>query len=196
MYCLHQSEEHAYDIRGWRYSFVPSLNLEIIGPILFEKICNDRGSSSLVCPMDPKMALYVNVVAVWIGFGGCSLAATIYPQRFIFAGALNWGMAVVNGLMGHIVTSIITKSYNPGVLQSLLMVPLGVYVITKSGRPWLCILNGILAHVALIAGVNMVLRLGTNEAFTMTILMLAASLLLPLVISNHVTSYNTLHKSK
>ena len=103
---------------------------------------------------------------------------------------------VVNGLLGHIVTSIITKSYNPGVLQSLLMVPLGVYVITKSGRPWLCILNGILAHVALIAGVNMVIRLGTNEAFTMTILMLAASLFLPLAISNRVASYNTLHKSK
>ena len=30
MYCLHQSEEHAYDLRGWRYSFVPALN---VGPI-------------------------------------------------------------------------------------------------------------------------------------------------------------------
>ena len=26
MYCLHQSEEHAYDVRGWRYAFVPAMN--------------------------------------------------------------------------------------------------------------------------------------------------------------------------
>ena len=54
-------EEHAYDLRGWRYSFVPSLNY---GPIakIFEEVCTGR--SAITCPLDPKGTLYVNVVFV------------------------------------------------------------------------------------------------------------------------------------
>jgi hypothetical protein len=25
-YLIHQTEEHAYDLRGWRYAFVPNFN--------------------------------------------------------------------------------------------------------------------------------------------------------------------------
>lgn len=51
MYCLHQSEEHAYDLRGWRYSFVPSFNT---GPlsVMFEETCAKVETS---CPLDPKV---------------------------------------------------------------------------------------------------------------------------------------------
>ena len=38
MYLFHQSEEHAYDLRGWRYAFVPYMN-EGFGKVLFASVC-------------------------------------------------------------------------------------------------------------------------------------------------------------
>ena len=196
-YCLHQSEEHAYDLRGWRYSFVPSLN---DGPIseLFAQACHDfyesSGSGSGIstatgvvsCPLDPKITLWVNTILVWGGFGGCMVFAEIWPSRFLFSGSLNWGTAVVNGLFGHVLPAILTNSYNPGVVQSICMVPLGIKIILASGRPLLCLANGVICHLFLILGVNIVFRFRTNETITMSILMFLVALPIPLAISNAV----------
>lgn len=184
MYCFHQSEEHAYDVRGWRYAFVPSLNF---GPIreIFRDICPEGDAS---CPLDPKITFYVNTVLIWIGFGGCMVAAFFAPNRFLFAGSLNWGTAIVNGIGGHFLPAIASSSYNPGVIQSALMVPLGIHVIRKSGRPWLCIANGIFLHVALIVSVKVVFQFHTNEALTMSICMIISGLVVPLAVSNYLGS--------
>ena len=118
------------------------------------------------------------------------IAATLYPRRFLFVSPLNWGMAVVNGFAGHILPAVLTSSYNPGAFQSLFMVPLGIYIIRKSDRPWLCIANGILMHLILVMSVNIIFRFHTDEAFTMSAMMVFASLVLPLAIANYVSTLN------
>jgi len=188
-YCLHQSEEHAYDLRGWRYAFVPSLNL---GPIstIFAETCAGA-EDPLGCPLDPKVTLCVNVVLIWIGFGGCMVAATLDPKRFLLSGSLNWGTAVVNGALGHVLPAVLTRSYNPGVVQSLFMVPLGMHRIFASGRPLLCLANGILNHAALILGLKAVFFFGLDETAAMTIAMLAACPVATLAISSHASQHDS-----
>lgn len=197
-YCLHQTEEHAYDLRGWRYSFVPSLNH---GPIsdMYQEACKEFNANADIamgngvvvsCPLDPKITLWVNTILIWIGFGGCMVVAEIWPKYYLLSGSLNWGTAVVNGIGGHILPAILTKSYNPGVVQSIFMVPLGIRRILASGRPGLCLVNGVISHLALVVGINIVFRFQTNETMTMSILMLIAALAVPLGISNVVSKRN------
>mmetsp|Transcript_8844 Transcript_8844/g.21612 ORF Transcript_8844/g.21612 Transcript_8844/m.21612 type:complete len:273 (-) Transcript_8844:316-1134(-) len=192
-YCLHQSEEHAYDLRGWRFSFVPALN---DGPIseMYADLCrefNEGAQASangvVSCPLDPKITLWVNTILIWGGFGGCMVVAEIWPSRFVFSGSLNWGTAVVNGIGGHILPAILTSSYNPGVVQSLCMVPLGITLILASGRPFLCLFNGILSHLALAMGINIIFRFRTDETMTMSVIMWIVALVVPLFISNQVS---------
>lgn len=180
MYCLHQSEEHAYDVRGWRYAFVPAMN-QGIGSTLFGAACN---GGDVNCPLDPKLTLWVNTVAIWGGFGGCMIAATIDADRFLFASTLNWGTAVVNGFGGHLLQVVLSGSYNPGSVQSAVMVPLGLYIIFHSQRPKLCLVYGLVFHIlAFGVGINLVLRAGFPETPTTIAMNLLASLVLPLAIS-------------
>ena len=179
MYLLHQSEEHAYDFRGWRYAFVPSLN-EGVGKLLFSSVC---AKGLAACPVDPKMALYINTVMVWMGFGGCMLASHA-SQRFYLAGSLCWGTAIVNGLFGHILPAVLGFAYNPGLVQSLVMVPLGVFIVRASSRPWLCLANGFGAHVlALGVGINLMYRAQLPEAATTIVFNALGGLALPLALS-------------
>jgi hypothetical protein len=178
MYFWHQVEEHAYDFRGWRYAFVPYMN-EGLGKVLFHGACDPGHSSS--CPIDPKMTLYINTTMIWVGFGACNLAGHLYPERCILAGSLCWGTATVNGLGGHIIPALATMSYNPGVVQSMVMVPLGIFVIRACGRPGLCIASGVAAHIiAFGMGLNLVLRAHMPEVATTIVFNLLAGLVLPL----------------
>ena len=184
MYGFHQSEEHAFDFRGWRYSFVPYMN-EGFGKILFGAACGPDGAHN--CPLDPAMTTWINVMLIWVGFGGCMAFATAYPERFLFAGMLNWGVAVINGLGGHLLQVVLTQSYNPGCVQSALMVPLGLYIIVGSQRPVLCLGVGVLVHViGFGVGINLVLRAGLPEVPTVIAMSAAVGLGLPLAVSNLV----------
>ena len=152
-------------------------------------IITDTTDSVVSCPLDPKITLYVNTILIWIGFGGCMVVAEFFPgDRFWFSAYLNWGMAVVNGIGGHIGPALLTKTYNPGVVQSAFMVPLGIRLVLESGRPLLCLLYGVFSHVVLAIGINIVFRLHTNEAVTMSVLMLVPALVVPLGISGLVYS--------
>ena len=67
------------------------------------------------------------------------------------------------------------------------MVALGAYIIRASGRPALCLLSGLLAHVvAFGAGINLVHRAKLPEAPVTIIFNLLAGLALPLAIASHV----------
>lgn len=177
---LHQAEEHAYDFRGWRYAFVPHMN-DGLGAILFGSACAASDGS---CPLDPKMALYINTILIWVGFSGCMAAAHLHPERFLLAGSLSWGTATVNGLGGHILPAVASLSYNPGFVQSMVMVPLGIAIVRTSGRPWLCIANGVAAHViAFGMGLNLVLRAHLPEAPTTIVFNALGGLALPLGLS-------------
>ena len=207
MYLFHQSEEHAYDFRGWRYAFVPHLNAGI-GKTLFSSLCTDGQAA---CPVDPKVGLYINTIMIWVGFAGCMLAAHVYPERFLLAGSLCWGTAVVNGLGGHVLPAVVglvthsrelvqalvfvpalravlpallSQIYNPGLVQSLVMVPLGIVIIRASGKPWLCVANGLGAHViGLGVGINVMYRAHLPEAPATIFFNLLGGLVFPLSIS-------------
>ena len=58
---------------------VPALN-QGFGKQLFGDACPPGVVS---CPLDPKMTLIINTVAIWVGFGGCMVFATLYPDRFL-----------------------------------------------------------------------------------------------------------------
>ena len=180
MYLFHQTEEHAYDFRGWRYAFVPHLN-DGIDKALFSGVC-DPGMPS--CPVDPKMALYINTIMIWVGFAGCMLAAHVNRERFLLGASLSWGTAVVNGLGGHVLPAVASLQYNPGLVQSLVMVPLGIFIIRASGRPWLCIASGFGAHVlAFGVGINLMYRAHLPEDATTIFFNLLGGLALPLGLS-------------
>ena len=84
-YCWHQTEEHAYDLRGWRYAFVPNFN-HGLGAFLFKE-CDKLGHFS--CPLDPTLALHVNVFVVWVGFVATMLLAHYLGGPYAFAGLRN-----------------------------------------------------------------------------------------------------------
>jgi len=67
------------------------------------------------------------------------------------------------------------------------MVPIGINLFLVSGRPFLCIFNGIVSHLALAVGINIVFHFQTDEAMTTSILMWIVALVVPLSISDHVS---------
>ena len=82
---------------------------------------------------------------------------------------------------------VLTQSYNPGAVQSAIMVPLGVYIILGSQRPLLCLGVGVLFHVIGFGiGINLVIRLGFPEVPTIVTLTTLVGLGMPLTVSNLV----------
>ncbi|CAK9001195.1 Hypothetical protein (Fragment) [Durusdinium trenchii] len=155
-YLCHHTEEHAYDLRGWRYAFVPSFNYKL-GPILFKE-CDKI--SHITCPLDARMATYINVIVIWIGFVVTMLVAHYLRGRYAFAGLCNWGMSVVNAFGGHLMPWLF-QGYNPGAFQSLFMFAFGVFAITRPSVQFAaaCVLNGVLFHViAFFVGMNLVFK--------------------------------------
>mmetsp|Transcript_13230 Transcript_13230/g.30035 ORF Transcript_13230/g.30035 Transcript_13230/m.30035 type:complete len:287 (-) Transcript_13230:87-947(-) len=184
VYCLHQVEEHAYDLRGWRYAFVPSFN-HGTGSQLFS-ICDK--TTHLTCPLDVRTTMYVNVLLVWVGFSLTMVAAHVLGGRYALAGLFNWGTATVNGLGGHLLPALFSLSYNPGALQSLMMVPMGILLTTRCGLKYfgLCMLCGALAHIIMFAiGINLVLKVGL-PAPVEAALVLFCSTALPLAFASCV----------
>jgi len=172
--CFHQIEEHAYDLRKWRYAFVPAFN-HGTGSQLFP-LCDEI--SHLMCPLTARMTTYINVVTVWVGFPLTMVVAHLLGGRYQFAGLFNWGTATVNGLMGHILPALLTQEYNPGFVQSLVMVPSGLVLMARYGRRCvaLCMLSGVLFHVVSFGlGINLVLRTGCSEVVVAVLCALCSS---------------------
>jgi len=159
-YLCHQFEEHGYDLRGWHYAFVPDFN-HVLGPILFKE-CDQL--SHTTCPLDPPMATRVNVTFVWMGWPITMLIAHYLGGPFAYAGLPCWGTCVANGLVGHILPMVLTLTYNPGSIQSMCMVPVGMFLISRcASRKFfaVCIVNGILVHVICFGiGINLVFKCG------------------------------------
>ena len=132
-----------------------------------------------------KVVLYINATVVWVDFSLCTIAASFNPT-FLLAISLNWGMCFVNALAGHVIPALLTKSYNPGSVQSAIMAPMALFIIQRSDRPLLCIAYGILGHLLLIMGVKITLKFQTDEALTTTAFMLFANLFMPLAISHQL----------
>lgn len=118
VYSVHQFEEHAFDIFGRRYMFVPVFNASLIlDPAMGVQLL-------------PRATFLLNVLFIW---GVLPLWAQMSKrENGYYLVTLSWGFAVVNGILGHLVP-ILTQSgelkYVPGALQSIFMVALGLYVL-------------------------------------------------------------------
>eukprot|EP00929_Paragymnodinium_shiwhaense_P120456 TRINITY_DN92408_c0_g1_i1.p1 TRINITY_DN92408_c0_g1~~TRINITY_DN92408_c0_g1_i1.p1 ORF type:complete len:176 (-),score=3.41 TRINITY_DN92408_c0_g1_i1:265-747(-) len=138
------------------------------------------------------MAFWVNATVVWWGFPATVLASWLLGGNSFLASYLNWGFAVVNGIGGHILPLIVFSvlegrfAYNPGVAQSLIMVPLGVFIILRRFYPSFllaCIINGILGHVVFAAiGANLIIRFGLPD-FVHFFFCIVCSFVQPLVLA-------------
>ena len=155
-YLCHQIEEHAYDLRGWRYAFVPDFN-HGTGAWLFKE-CEKLGHKT--CPADPRFATYINVVTVWGGFVVAMLCAHHLGGQYAYAGFCNWGMSIVNTATGHLIPWAL-MGYNPGAFQSIFMFAFGMYALSRVDQFFagICIVNGLLFHaICFGVGANLVLK--------------------------------------
>jgi len=181
-YCWHQTEEHAHDLRGWRYAFVPNFN-HTVGALLF-KSCETIGHLS--CPLNTRLTLYVNVMVVWVGFVGTMVSAHYLGGPYVFAGLVNWGMSVVNAFGGHLLPFLF-MGYNPGAFQSLFMFLFGIYAISRGGRRLAVasIVNGVLFHIITFGvGTNLVLVAHWPEEL-MAVLSVVGTWPMPLLVARY-----------
>jgi len=157
-YLCHQMEEHAYDLRGWRYAFVPGFN-HGVGALIFKE-CEKLGH--LRCPLEPRITSEVNVGSIWIGFSLCMIAAQCLRGPYAYAGLCNWGMCMVNAFGGHLLPWLFL-GYNPGAVQSVFQFAFGVWFLCRCPGTLrfaaTAILDGIIFHIITFGlGTNLVLK--------------------------------------
>ncbi|MBL8684815.1 MAG: HXXEE domain-containing protein [Myxococcales bacterium] len=143
MYMAHQFEEHGIDLRGRRYSFLASL-CATLGYGAPQHGASHVGHGMHVgCPADPAFLFAVNAVAVWLA--GAIALATRRSRPDVAAAA--WGIAAFNAIT-HIVASLRTGAYNPGVFTSLvLFIPMSVYMIRLLAKEKILTPRGLIARV-------------------------------------------------
>lgn len=107
-YIAHQFEEHWIDLLGNEYAFYSYINQ------LVRSVVGD--DSEAVAPLTPQGIFIINTSLVWL-VGVVAIAKSRYHLFPLMALA---AIALVNGIT-HVLASIITFSYNPGALTSLLL---------------------------------------------------------------------------
>lgn len=117
-YIGHQFEEHWIDLYGRDYAFQGAVNALIAGALGIEaepgKI-PDILTRASVFVINTSLVWLVAALAIWRG------AAFVFPVLAMVA------IAFVNGI-SHVVSSIITGAYNPGLVTSVvLFLPLSVW---------------------------------------------------------------------
>ncbi|MEO0346640.1 MAG: HXXEE domain-containing protein [Pseudomonadota bacterium] len=147
-YIAHQFEEHWIDVLGNEYAFHAYVNALVRGAI---------GTDDLsVAPLTPMGIFVINTSLVWL-VGAVAIVRARTQWFPVFAMA---AIALVNGAT-HIIGSIVTFAYNPGLLTSvLLFLPLPVLFYRKVLRenPALKLLViasliwAALAHVLMVGG--------------------------------------------
>lgn len=153
-----------------------------VGSLLFP-ICDILGHNH--CPLTPRLGTYINIVAIWIGFSATMVIAHCKGGKYAYAGIVNWGMCVVNGVVGHLVPWILI-GYNSGAVQSLLfLVPFGLWAFTRDGPKFAvaCILNGMIFHMAAFGmGVSLMLKFSLPPEFD-AVLCFVFSCVVPLAVA-------------
>ena len=152
LYCLHQFEEHAWDVTGSRYPFARHL-AGIVGPctldvniavapwktnsILGPFFAQDSVAVTGDCGFDEHVILWINVYFVV----GALFIMPVFVLPFEcrdFALLQNACLVAVNGLCFHMAPAAASGKYNPGLLQSIFMnTPFAIFVIVflyRSGR--------------------------------------------------------------
>jgi len=176
VYSVHQFEEHGFDIYGRRYMF---------GPVFNAGTGTKQGIE-----VTYRVVTWVNVVGIWLIFPVWARMAT--KKNGFYPATLAWGVAIPNGLIGHILPFFLDSDdlcYVPGAVQSLFMVPLGLYVLLvlfkKEGILMGTIVPIILGIIWHIVGIQVpVLTGATVDVNLRMCFWLTVSCLLPLLMVN------------
>ncbi|MEM7765749.1 MAG: HXXEE domain-containing protein [Pseudomonadota bacterium] len=107
-YIAHQFEEHWIDLLGNEYAFYDYVNA-----LIRSVLSREYGE---VAPLTPRGIFIINTSLVWL-VGVLAIARSRYHLFPLVALA---AISLVNGFT-HILASIFTFKYNPGVLTSLLL---------------------------------------------------------------------------
>ena len=147
-YILHQFEEHWVDVYGRGFAFKPYLN-EFLSGLLGHAQVQDLMSDASVFVINTSLVWLVGALAVWRGGG------------HIFAALCMAAIVVVNAI-SHIGAGLISGSYNPGLLTSVLVflpVGIGAYVLlARSPAATASLISasliwGLVAHLIMIGGI-------------------------------------------
>jgi hypothetical protein len=124
VYAVHQFEEHAFDIFGRRYMFVPVFNASLIT------------DPSMGVQLVPRATFLLNILFIWGVFSVWALLSK--RENSFYLTTMSWGFAVFNGFLGHFVPIVAQPGelkYVPGAVQSVFMVAFGLYVLLVVFRP-------------------------------------------------------------
>ncbi|MEM9052409.1 MAG: HXXEE domain-containing protein [Bacteroidota bacterium] len=147
-YIIHQFEEHWIDIYGNRFAFYTFNNNFIL--------TNLGEPDSLIKPLTVEAIFVINTALVWL----VGLLAIWRAPKTVFPLMAMNGIIVINGIV-HIVASVATGAYNPGLATSIFIF-LPFYFITT--RYFLkksvaskkqvigSIIWSVLGHVIMVAG--------------------------------------------
>ncbi len=147
-YIIHQFEEHWIDVMGNYYAFY-TYNNNLILSVL-------NAPNDIVKPLSKESVFMINTSLVWL-VG--SIAIWRSPKH-VFPLLAMASITVVNGVV-HTLAGIITLSYNPGLLTSVLIfIPLYFYLLRRLKQqvkvPSIQLLIGIiwalLGHVIMVIG--------------------------------------------
>uniref|UniRef100_A0A0G4GWE0 HXXEE domain-containing protein n=1 Tax=Chromera velia CCMP2878 TaxID=1169474 RepID=A0A0G4GWE0_9ALVE len=112
IYSLHQFEEHGYDFLGRRYAFMEEFN------------------RNTKFGLTPRLVTLINLSFSWVGAPLCAFRSEALGN--FRPSAVCWAFATFNGLLAHIGMFFLTGyRYNPGLVQSFFMVPLGFFFLWK-----------------------------------------------------------------
>ena len=147
-YIIHQFEEHWIDIYGNIYAFYASNNAFILDRL--------GEPNSSIMPLTKESIFVINTSLVWL----IGLLAILRSPKHLFPFFSMAGIIVINGFV-HVMGSLITQAYNPGVLTSVLIfIPLYFWLLRKVQKSTenfkLLVIGGLiwafLAHVIMVAG--------------------------------------------
>merc|ERR1712228_253926 len=93
---------------------------------MFVPTFNANLGAKLGVAVTPRQTTYINMITVWISFPVC--AYTSNANNNYIPAAISWGIAIINGVVGHLLP-LLENKYMPGAFQSMFMVPLGFWVL-------------------------------------------------------------------
>jgi hypothetical protein len=121
----HQYEEHAYDIFGNRYPFILHLS-PITGCDLGEASIDPYIRLSGGCFSDQEFIVWVNVFV----FAAMLLPMLLERNQANIASIAAIPLMTLNAVVMHVLPAVITRKYNPGLVQSIVFnAPVGISIL-------------------------------------------------------------------
>ena len=116
LYCLHQGEEHGYDVLGRRFAFRDYLCTRM-----------GYGEDISACPATPAWFLAVNIGAVWTMTALAYRYAHKAPLRAVTANGIVFANTII-----HIGSYLVSGEYNPGLVTAIIFfLPLSTWTFYR-----------------------------------------------------------------